>query len=325
MTKIKVSVIIPVYNVAQYIEKCARSLFEQTLDSIEYIFVDDCGTDASMDILERIIQEYEGRINNIIILHNSYNLGLAATREIGMKAACGEYLISCDSDDWVEKDIYSVLYTKAHAENSDIVICNFYEHYPTTIKEVGYIPYEEPREFLNSTLSQDIHWSLCNKLIRTSLIHENNLYAYAGINTWEDVAVSTRACFYAKKISFVNMPLYHYNRQNDSSILHENKRRNIMQMKLCTDNLIQFFSNRNREYEDFILGMKIFVKNSWLMNKKWREEWHNTYPELHFSLLMARKSPFILNLCLVFLSYRISFPLTLLIKLSELKKLCPLK
>ena len=86
----KVSVIVPVYGVEKYIERCARSLFEQTLDDIEYIFVDDCSPDRSIEILNQVIGEYPGRKDQVQIIHHASNQGLALARQTGLKAATGE-------------------------------------------------------------------------------------------------------------------------------------------------------------------------------------------------------------------------------------------
>ena len=111
-----VSVIIPVYGVEKYIERCARSLFEQTMEDLEYIFVDDCTPDASMDILARVMDDYPARRCQVKVLHNEVNRGLAYTRRRGVEASTGDYIIHCDSDDYVEKDIYEKLYAKATEE-----------------------------------------------------------------------------------------------------------------------------------------------------------------------------------------------------------------
>ena len=98
----KVSVIIPVYGVEKYIEKCARSLFEQTLDDIEYLFVDDCTPDKSVDILKHILEEYPHRKSQVVIHRMEQNSGQAVVREWGVKNAKGDFIIHCDSDDWVD-------------------------------------------------------------------------------------------------------------------------------------------------------------------------------------------------------------------------------
>lgn len=88
----KVSVIVPVYKVEKYIERCARSLFNQTLDDIEYIFVDDCSPDRSIEILNQVIGDYPRRKDQVQIIHHASNQGLALARQTGLKAATGEYI-----------------------------------------------------------------------------------------------------------------------------------------------------------------------------------------------------------------------------------------
>ena len=102
----KVSIIIPVYGVEKYIERCARSLFEQTLDDIEYLFIDDCTPDKSVEILKRVLEEYPHRKSQVVIHRMEQNSGQAKVREWGMQNATGEYVIHCDSDDWVDIHMY---------------------------------------------------------------------------------------------------------------------------------------------------------------------------------------------------------------------------
>ena len=94
----KVSVLVPVYGVEKYIERCARSLFEQTLDDMECIFVDDCTPDDSMQVLVKILSEYPRRKEQVKIIHHETNQGLPAARQSGLKIATGEYIAHCDSD-----------------------------------------------------------------------------------------------------------------------------------------------------------------------------------------------------------------------------------
>jgi glycosyltransferase involved in cell wall biosynthesis len=125
----KISIIIPVFRVEKYIERCVRSLFEQTLDDIEYIFINDCTPDNSMMILSNLIEQYPYRKSQVKIIHHTINKGVSAARNAGLKTATGEYIIHCDSDDWVEKDMYESLYDKAIAEDADMVGCDFYCEY----------------------------------------------------------------------------------------------------------------------------------------------------------------------------------------------------
>ena len=109
----KVSICIAVYNVEKYIEQCVRSLFEQTLDDLEYIFVDDASPDASIDVLLRVLEDYPHRKNQVKLLRHETNQGVAVARKDAIAAATGEYIIHCDPDDWVDLDMYEKLYVKA--------------------------------------------------------------------------------------------------------------------------------------------------------------------------------------------------------------------
>ncbi len=126
---VKISVIIPVYNVAPYIEQCVRSLMEQTQQDVEYVFVDDCTPDDSMKILCRVLEDYPDRKMQVKILHNKTNRGASLTRRAGLGACTGEYIICVDADDYVAPNYLEMLYDKAVKEKADIVWCDFFRQY----------------------------------------------------------------------------------------------------------------------------------------------------------------------------------------------------
>ena len=99
----KVSILVPIYGVEKYIERCARLLFEQTYENIEYVFVNDCTKDRSLDILKNVIEQYVLRKPHITIVDNERNLGLAGTRNVAMARATGDFVIHVDSDDYIER------------------------------------------------------------------------------------------------------------------------------------------------------------------------------------------------------------------------------
>ena len=123
---VKVSVIVPVYNVAKWIERCARSLFEQTLEDMEFIFVDDASPDESISILKRVMLDYPRRACQVNIVTHEANLGSSYARNTGMTVAKGEYIAYCDSDDWVSNDMYASLYEEAKRSDADICYCDIY-------------------------------------------------------------------------------------------------------------------------------------------------------------------------------------------------------
>ena len=122
----KVSVCVPIYGVEKYIEQCVRSLMEQTMtDGIEFIFVNDCTKDKSMSILNQVLEEYPHRIDQVKIIEHEVNKGLPSARNTALNEAKGEYIVHCDSDDWVEPTMYESMYNKAKISNADIIGCGF--------------------------------------------------------------------------------------------------------------------------------------------------------------------------------------------------------
>ena len=128
---INVSVIVPIYNVGKYIERCAESLLSQTMKSgIEFIFVDDAATDNSIDILKTVIARHPERKDQVKLLTHPVNRGLPAARNTGMDAAEGEYIYHCDSDDYVEADMLRKMYMATLTRGADIVWCDWYLTFP---------------------------------------------------------------------------------------------------------------------------------------------------------------------------------------------------
>ena len=121
----KVSVIVPVYKAEKDIERCCNALFGQTLDNIEYIFVDDCTPDDSVGIINRTLEKFPDRRSLVKVLHQEMNSGVSACRQLGLNNASGCYIIHCDSDDWPDIDMYETLYSKAIQENAEVVCCDY--------------------------------------------------------------------------------------------------------------------------------------------------------------------------------------------------------
>ena len=315
--KPKVSVIIPVYGVEKYIERCARSLFEQTLDDIEYIFVDDCTPDRSIEILQTVLNEYPHRIPQTRILRMERNSGQGAVRKHGMLAATGEYMIHCDSDDWVESTIYEKLLSTALSTNADITVCNFWEDRPdgSTIRDN--FDTEHPVDVINNIENKAIHWSLCARLIKSELISTNNIYPELGINYWEDKYTAIRAYYYANKVTYVQEPLYHYNLDNPTAISRSKKEQILKDEIRHIELLDDFF--RIKEYpifKPFLTKEKIQKKLSLLPNYKWFKA---TFPEVKFELLKEKVLPYPFRLICFFAACGFFLPYRMYSTLSKVK------
>lgn len=244
MIDIKVTVIIPVYGVEEYIEKCARSLFEQTMtEGIEFIFVDDASPDKSIEILNDVLKKYPQRKDQVKIIHHKKNRGSAAARNTGIINATGKYLIHCDSDDWVERDMYECLLLKAEETNADLVACDYWGDY-----EDKHIIYDQTPDCNVATYSEmlikgQLHNSLWNKLIKKE-IYDNLAFAFReGVDLWEDVSVTCRLIHYVAKIAMIHKPLYHYVQTNSSSYTKQFKPKSIHDIENASTIVIEFYKN----------------------------------------------------------------------------------
>lgn len=214
-----ISICVPVYNVAPYIERCVHSLMQQTYENLEYIFVNDCSTDHSVSILQKVITDYPNRIGQVKILRNDRNHGLAYTRRVSIEAAEGEYILCVDSDDYLDRDATEKLYQSC-SSNCDIVIGT---------------AYGEKRELSgNSNLLQALlEDELCHiwgNLIKRSLFLEPFvLYVPEGLNYMEDRTQMLYLCGAAKKYNVLTEPIYHYV-QHENSISYSKKESHIKNM-----------------------------------------------------------------------------------------------
>lgn len=251
----KVSVIIPVYGVEKYIERCARSLFEQTLTDIEYIFVDDCSPDKSIEILERVIEEYRPRFAEgkkvVRIERMSKNCGLPAVRKHGIQFCTGEYVIHCDSDDWVDIHMYEKMYNNAKENNADVVVCDYYSTDCTNDILVKGIVSTEKEDVIVDILLWRIAACLWNKLVRREAYLRNNI-KYPTNNMGEDGALVIQLLWNTQKISYLSEPLYYYF-YNPASITNDVTDEKIRQR------FLQAIANADI-IEEFLVGEKVTRK-----------------------------------------------------------------
>lgn len=206
----KVSVIVPIYGVEKYIERCARSLFEQTLDDIEYVFVDDCTKDNSIEVLKKVIEDYPHRKGQIRILHHERNKGLSHARETGVKAASGDYIAHCDSDDWVSTRMYETMYNKAISRNLDFMKCGHFisdglKHSPYEVFGDDDLKVEDAIRYLLMWRGWNSIW---DTLVKKNVYDDN--IRYTDYPMLEDFFVSSQLLMNAKSIGIVNTPLYYY-------------------------------------------------------------------------------------------------------------------
>lgn len=239
----KVSVIIPVYKAEPYIERCVRTLFEQTLDEVEYIFIDDCSPDKSMNILTDIMRQYPKRQDNIKIIRHIENKGVGTSRQEGLECSSGEFIIYCDPDDWVEPEMYENLYNAAVQTQVDVVICNYVLEYsghserkPNSIKST------DSHYLLEQLVEGKLHGSTWSKLIRKKFAIDNNISFTKGLNICEDWAFCIKLFKSAPRTHILDQYLYHYDKfSNTNSLTRPSTPHRKVQNELLYNSVVSIF------------------------------------------------------------------------------------
>lgn len=217
----KVSVVIPVYNVERYLSRCLDSVLHQTYHNIEIVMVDDASSDGSMAIAE----QYQKQYRNIVLVKHEMNQGLMMTRRDGYLAAIGELTMFLDSDDVLPKYAVEKLVNKQVETNADIVMGDLMKYYVkgTTERVVGSLDLNRDAtkvEVLSALIELRVAHSLCGKLYKTDLFHKGDLKAFDLLTIAEDGCLFYQLVAKAEKIVFLHDVVYDYYENKASSSLH---------------------------------------------------------------------------------------------------------
>lgn len=240
--KMKISILVPVYGVEKYIERCARSLFNQTYDNIEYIFVDDCTKDRSLEVLQSVIESFPNRKDQVKIVRHHENLGLAGARNTALDNATGDYVWHIDSDDEILPESVELLCQKANESDADIVIFDV-EH--KLINGNIYIEHSNIGDgkygHYGAILERRTPVYLVAHFVKREIAVRNDARPIQGINYGEDFLVTPRISYYASTISYIPIPLYIYHHANEGSYTNNMTRNNIDNLVAAFDILKKFF------------------------------------------------------------------------------------
>lgn len=201
-----ISVIIPVYNSERWLSRCLDSVISQTYKQLDILIIDDGSTDSSGNICDN----YASKDSRIRVFHQT-NQGVSASRQKGVDSAMGSYIIHVDSDDWIDINMISQLYNKAKIGDYDMVICDYYE------EQSGYTKYcnqdpksSDPIEILHKLLSQQLHGSCCNKLVKRVCYNLPDVTFPKEINIYEDLYVTSMMLINNISVAYLPEAFYHY-------------------------------------------------------------------------------------------------------------------
>ena len=228
----KVSVIVPVYNVEKYLVKCLDSLVSQTLEDLEILVVNDGTPDNSQVIIDRYVEKYPGKVRGFI----KENGGLASARNYALDHVKGEYIGFVDSDDWVDPEMYETMYNKAKETDADIVISNTVDHYPD---HDVYHRQSDVSKFRRCG-------SVCNKLFRTK--HFGDLRFPYGL-WYEDLCLGMKLLMTTEKVSYCEEHFYHALAREGSIMLNDNSEKNLDIIKVMEE--LRRYAKKNGIYEKY--------------------------------------------------------------------------
>lgn len=207
---IKISIIVPCYNADKFIERCIKSIINQSLEKIELIVINDGSTDNSLEI----INKFKG--NKIIKIISKQNEGLTKTRNIGLSQAKGEYIYFVDADDYLEdKFALEKLYNIASRLNLDILVFDYFldngieKKYTKSFKNTEEIIIDK-KIYFKALIEKKYLATMWNKIIRKNLFTENNILFLENVFMQEDLNASLKLVFCAKRIGRIKEALYNY-------------------------------------------------------------------------------------------------------------------
>ena len=214
----KVSVLVPIYGVEGYIERCARSLFEQTYSNLEYVFVNDCTPDKSVEILEQLVEDYPHRKPFVKIISHEKNKGLSVTRNTAIDNASGEFICAVDSDDWLAKDAIEKLVKKQIENDADIVSGSWLIHFEGEDLLLKPIEIECKEQMTLQMMQRTWNHFFAGRLIRRSVFVNNGLHWVEGLDIGEDRYIMTLASYYSDRFARLEDVVYHYDRRKEHTL-----------------------------------------------------------------------------------------------------------
>lgn len=275
---INISVIIPIYNTAQYIVRCIESIEKQDLADIEIICIDDCSTDNTLEILNRISEKY----SNIVVLRNKINMGLSFTRNIGIKNAKGKYVFFVDSDDWIEENCLKELFLASEENKLDILYFNYIQEYESKNDELLYsseysshynvdrsVVLDGDNMFVNLGIKGQHRVMAWIGLFRTDFLLSNHILFYNGI-IHEDNLFYPDSLLRAERTMTISCFAYRYYRHSGTICadkeINEKRLHDLIIVYTELDKLrheLQLSERCSIEYYKYLLGLNDEIMRSY--------------------------------------------------------------
>ena len=278
-----ISVIIPVYNASATLSHCLKSLSLQTYRHLELLFVDDCSTDDSLQILTSFAEQHSDKGLLIKVIHHDYNRGVASARNTALEQATGDYVYYVDADDFIEPNTLELLGNEVKKNDLDILGHEWYLTFSSNERYMKQPPYNTPEEALRNMMCGVMRWNLWLFLVRRSLYVENHIRFMDQMNMGEDMMVMMKLFACAKKVSILHFPFYHYEQSNINSLTKNYSQEHINQVTNNVYEVEQYI--RTTTYasliSQYIPYLKLNIKLPLLMSDDQSQyrQWLKWFPE----------------------------------------------
>lgn len=266
----KISIVTTAYNIESYIKQCLDSIFSQTYKDIEVILVNDCSTDRTIEI----VNSYDD--DRLIVINHEQNMGAGWARRHGIEAATGEYVITIDGDDWISEDFIEKLVENAMETNADIVSGGITIHLNDEYQEI-----KRFTPMISTGMKKIMDYGnqkivfLNNKLVRRTMY---DIVPYSTRRFCEDTPVILPLLYYANAVSYVDTQGYFYRQHQNSLCRRTNSFQQALFKALCSKELIEFFSDKGKEYEGLI-SISEHIDYIRTLKKLGNKDLFNTYKE----------------------------------------------
>ena len=278
---IKVTILMPIYKVEQYLEKTLSSIFTQTYSNIDFVFVNDCSPDNSLKVLTDTIAKYAISPERYVIVNHPQNEGIAVSRADCIAKATGDYVYFVDSDDWVEADAVEQMVDACKEGTVDIVGCDYAKDFLSGEVTTHHENYSSScRENMLKCLNYEIGTVLWKILIRRSLF--DNITITPHIDIVEDYIMSVKLYYYAQ--SFVSIPkaFYHYVQYNQARVSLQT----LWSVRMHIEGVkeVEAFCREKGFYDDYVeqqLNLRKFnIKSNFLTRQLLDyDAYKDTFPE----------------------------------------------
>jgi len=278
-----VSVIIPVYNAEPTLPANIDSLLKQTYTALELIFVNDCSTDKSLSYIKKHAEQFIEKEWLVHIVTHEENQGVACARNTGLEQAVGDFIYFLDADDYIEPQGIKLLVQHAMAQQADIVGCNWYLEFAQNKRKMNQASFASPLEAIMGIVQGTMRWNLWLFLVKRSLYEKKQIRFSPGMNIGEDLQVMVKLFIEAKRVAFLNKPLYHYCQSNAQSLTKVYSERHIQELSYNVEEVekVLLDSPFAVQLKDRFAWLKLHLKLPLLISdrKEQYQRWFTWFPE----------------------------------------------